>query len=231
MLATQLVYLIFSFLIYSFDQNPVGTIKVNRHYIDKTEVLNIHWSEYIYHRSQGLDSADAQKLYPNGSNHWYSQPANRFEPIVLITYEQALDYCAWRSKVVSERVGKKVTFRLPTPTEWKAIAEELIATDLKQIEEESEKIKKLSSKKSSPYILIAEENPKARVYHFFNNVTEMTLEKGIAMGSNNHELLNNTSTLTNNLIKYNDPHPYLGFKMHCRNRIKQNVRIYNNCCT
>lgn len=207
MLATLLFYS----LMFIIDQNPVGTIKINHHYVDKTEILNIHWIEYIHHRRQELDSVDVQKLFPDSSNHWYSQPAYRFKPIVLITYEQALDYCAWRSKVVSERVGKKITFRLPTSTEWKEIAVELIKNDLKDIEKESKKIKKLGNTKTPNYILMAIEKPKSKVYHFFNNVTEMTLTKGIAMGSNNHEILNNTTNLVE-VVKYDGPHPYLGFR-------------------
>ena len=141
-------------LLFSLSDNPPGTIKIKNHFVDKTEIQNIHWLEYIYYKRQELDSIEIQKLLPDSSNLWYSIPDNRFKPIVLITYEQALDYCVWRSKAVSERTGKKVTYRLPTTNEWKEIAEEIINTDLKQIEKELEEAKKLIKKDSTQYNLV-----------------------------------------------------------------------------
>lgn len=198
-------------LLFSLDNNPPGTIKVKNYYVDRTEISNIGWLEYLHHKAQVLDSIEMQGLYPDSSNFWYRIPANRYKPIVLITYEQALDYCAWRSKAVSERLGKKITYRLPTTTEWKEIAEEVIKTDLKQVEKELKETKKLIKKDSTQYILIDREKPKSRVYNLFDNVTEMTLEKGIAMGSNNYELTDPKTNLTR-LIKYNSPNTYLGFR-------------------
>ena len=198
-------------LLFSLSDNPPGTIKIKNHLVDKTEIQNIHWLEYIYYKGQELDSIEMQKLLPDSSNLWYSIPDNRFKPIVLITYEQALDYCVWRSKAVSERTGKKVTYRLPTTNEWKEIAEEIINTDLKQIEKELEEAKKLIKKDSTQYNLVNSEKPKSRVYNMFDNVTEMTLEKGTAMGSSNYELTNPKANLTR-LIKYSSPNTYLGFR-------------------
>ncbi len=198
-------------LLLSLNDNPPGTIKIKTYFVDKTEIQNIHWLEYIYHKGQELDSIEILKLLPDSSNFWYAIPENRFKPIVLITYEQALDYCAWRSKVVSERIGKKITYRLPTTTEWNDIAEELIKTNLKQIEKEIQETTKVVKKDSTQYILTDNEKPKSRIYNLFDNVTEMTLEKGIAMGSNNYELTDPKTNLTR-LIKYDSPNTYLGFR-------------------
>jgi len=198
-------------LLFNLNSNPPGTIKIKNYFVDRTEIQNIHWLEYIYYKGQELDSIEIQNLLPDSSNFWYSIPDNRFKPIVLITYEQAIDYCTWRSKVVSERIGKKVTYRLPTTTEWKDIAEEIIRTDLKQIEKDLEETKKLIKKDSSPYILTGREKPKSRIYNMFDNVTEMTLEKGIAMGSNNYELTDPKTNLIR-LVKFNSANTYLGFR-------------------
>jgi formylglycine-generating enzyme required for sulfatase activity len=198
-------------LLFSLNGNPPGTIRIKNHFVDKTEIQNIHWLEYIYHKGQELDSIEIHKLLPDSSNSWYAIPDNRFKPIVLITYEQALDYCAWRSEVVSKRIGIKVTYRLPTITEWKDIAEELIKTDLKQVEKELEATKKIIKKYSGQYILTDREKPKSKIYNMFDNVSEMTLEKGIAIGSNNHELTDLNTNLTR-LIKYDSPNKYLGFR-------------------
>lgn len=198
-------------LLFSLNTNPPGTTKIKSYFVDKTEIQNIHWLEYIYYKRQEMDSVELQKILPDSSNFWFTSPANRYKPIVLITYEQALDFCAWRSKVVSDRIGKRVTYRLPTTTEWKDIAEEIIKTDLKQIEKELKEIRKIVKKDSTLYTLVAREKPKSRIYNMFDNVTEMTMEKEIALGSNNFNLVNPKTNLTR-LIKYDSPSTYLGFR-------------------
>lgn len=198
-------------LLFNLNNNPPGTIKVKNYFVDKTEIQNIHWLEYIYHKGQTLDSIEIQKLLPDSTNFWYSIPENRFKPIVLITYEQALDYCQWRSQVVSEKIGKKVTYRLPTKIEWKDIVEELIKYDVKHIEEEIKEAKQKIKKDTTQYTLIDRERPKAKVYDLFDNVTEMTSEKGIAVGSNNYDLTDPQKNMTR-LIRYNAPNIYLGFR-------------------
>jgi formylglycine-generating enzyme required for sulfatase activity len=208
---TTILSFILLFISNELNVNPPGTIRIKNMLVDKTEIQNIHWLEYIHFKSQGLDSAERRKLLPDSSNFWYSSALYRNKPIVLISYEQALDYCTWRSKVVSEKMGKKVTYRLPTPAEWKDIAGEIIKTDLKQAEKELELSRKLAKKDSTEYILTARKDPKSRVYNMFDNVTEMTLEKGIAMGSNNHDLTDLKTNLVRT-IEYNSPDSYLGFR-------------------
>jgi formylglycine-generating enzyme required for sulfatase activity len=197
-------------LFFSLNHNPPGTIKIKNYYVDKTEIQNIHWMEYIFQKGKE-DSTDVQKLLPDAANSWYTLPENRFKPIVLITYEQALGYCAWRSKAVSGRLGKKIKYRLPTASEWKEIAEEVIKNDLKQIEKDLMETKKLIQKDSGQYVVIERGEPKSRIYNLFDNVTEMTLDKGIAMGSNNYELSDINSNLTQ-VIRYNSMNIYLGFR-------------------
>lgn len=198
-------------LLLGYNHNPPGTMKVKGYFVDKTEIQNIHWIEFLHHKQKELDSASWQKLLPDSSNFWYAIQENKNGPIVLITYDQALAYCAWRSKVVSERIGKKVTYRLPTTAEWKDIAEELLKTDKQQIEQELEAARKLVEKDETKYLISAREKRKERVYNLFDNVSEMTQERGIAMGSNNHELIDLQTNLTR-LIKYNASNAYVGFR-------------------
>jgi len=198
-------------LLFYLDETPPGTIKIKDYYVDRTEIQSIHWLEYIYYKKQELDSIEIRRVFPDSSNFWYSLPDYKYKPIVLVTYEQVLEYCAWRSKVVNERFGKKVTYRLPTATEWKDIAEEVIRIDQKQIERDLKETQQMMKMVSGQYILIQMENPKPRVYNMFDNVTEMTIEKGIAMGSNNSDLSNLNKNLTR-LIKYTSSNSYLGFR-------------------
>jgi formylglycine-generating enzyme required for sulfatase activity len=153
-----------------------------------------------------------QKLLPHPANSGYSFAENRYKPIVLITYEQAIAYCAWRSKFVSGLLGKKIKYRLPTATEWKEIAEEVIKNDIKQIEIDLTETKKLIQKDSGQYVVIGIEKPKSRIYNLFDNVSEMTLDKGIAMGSNNYNLDDLKTNLTNVVYHYNATNSYLGFR-------------------
>jgi len=198
-------------LIFSANENPPHTIKVKNHFVDKTEILNIHWLEYMHIKGRELDSIQRKRLAPDSSNYWYAGSDHRNEPIVLITYEQALDYCAWRSKVVSEKFGRKITYRLPTPAEWKDIAGEIIKTDLKQVEKELAETKKRTRKDATQYYMTKTENPEPRIYHLFDNVSEMTLEIGIAMGANNLELPDLEANLTR-VIQYTTQDAYLGFR-------------------
>jgi formylglycine-generating enzyme required for sulfatase activity len=191
--------------------DPPGTIRIKDHFVDRTEVLNIHWMEYLHFKARELDSAGIQKLLPDRANLWYTLPENRFKPIVSITHDQALEYCAWRSKMMTEKLGRKVTYRLPTIGEWKDIAEEIVKTDLKQIEKELAETKKRMKKNAGQYAFTATKEPKSKVYHMFDNVSEMTLEKGTAMGSNNYDLTDPKTNLTR-VIQYNAPATYLGFR-------------------
>lgn len=198
-------------LLFSLNNNPPGTVKIKDHFVDKTEIQNIHWLEYIYHRGQVLDSVEIQKLLPDSSNFWYLMPENQYKPIVLITYEQAVAYCEWRSTVVSDKIGRKIRYRLPTKAEWQNIAEEIVKSDLEEIEKEIKETKKMIKKDSGQHVLVQIQRPKSRVYNMFSNVSEMTLEKGIAMGSNNYELTNPNNNFTK-LIKYSSANAYLGFR-------------------
>jgi formylglycine-generating enzyme required for sulfatase activity len=199
-------------LLCSLSNTPPGTIKVKNYYIDKTEILNIHWREYMHFNSPAVKaSLFPTLLLPDSSNYWYTLPENSFKPIVLITYEQAVEYCKWRSGAISKKLGKKVTYRLPTAGEWKEVAEELLKTDSKQMQKDIVEVRKLIKKSTGQYTLYDRKEPGNKVYDMFANVSEMTFEKGIAMGSNNYEPPDLNTNLTK-AINYNSPGMYLGFR-------------------
>ena len=54
-------------------------------------------------------------------------------------------------------------------------------------------------------------NPKSRVYDLFGNVSEMTVEEGVALGSNNLELTNQEADLYS-VVAYDSANSYLGFR-------------------
>jgi formylglycine-generating enzyme required for sulfatase activity len=199
-------------LFFGFNNNiPPGTIKIKNYYVDKTEISNIHWMEFLYYQQSELDSIEYKKLLPDSSNFWYTYLTNRDKPIVLISYDQAMAYCRWRSKAVSEFYNVKVIYRLPTPDEWKEIAEETLKSDLKEIRKEIDETKKAMRKEPGQYFVREVAKPEARLYHLFNNVTEMTAEKGIAMGGSNFDQTDLETNLTR-LMLYKGPNIYLGFR-------------------
>lgn len=112
-------------------------------FIDKTEIANIHWLEYLHFLGQQvaqnkLTQAQYEAQVPdtnishiNGVNH-LSHPAYRWQPVVGISYEQAQRFCKWRSQVASEVYNQahpapegmywQFSYRLPTIKEWEKAA-------------------------------------------------------------------------------------------------------------
>lgn len=112
-------------------------------FIDKTEIANIHWLEYLHFlRKQVAQNKLTQAAYQaqipdtslthsNDINH-LTHPAYRWQPVVGISYEQALRFCEWRSVVASEVYNEahpapeglywQFTYRLPTIKEWEKAA-------------------------------------------------------------------------------------------------------------
>ncbi len=84
-----------------FNNQLPGTIKVNGYYVDRTEISNIAWMEYMFHRKFSIPESKYHRLIPDLANTWYYLPEYRYYPIVLITYDQTVDFCKWRSEVVS----------------------------------------------------------------------------------------------------------------------------------
>jgi formylglycine-generating enzyme required for sulfatase activity len=195
---------------------PAGTLKVNDFYVDKTEILNVHWDEYVRLKGKDLPPEEVTQLLPHTPHQVFSLPENKFKPVVLITYEQAVEYCQWRSEVVSKRYNRKITYRLPTPQEWEEIARTTVASDASQTEKDLKDAQKRMAKVDGAYTLVASENPKDKLYHLLDNVSEMTLKKGTAMGGNNYDLYKlNGSAAPEALMKnstYSEPTPYLGFR-------------------
>lgn len=138
-------------------KNPPGTVRINDTlYADVTEVANVHWREYLYYLRDLAEVGDSslnEMLTDTsvwiGFSHdgvpyaefYHRHPGFNDYPVVGITYEQAVKYCAWRTFAANffiyanENKSKKdwkehlrdsfafkFVYRLPTKSEWEMIA-------------------------------------------------------------------------------------------------------------
>jgi hypothetical protein len=93
--------------------------------MDETEIANVHWLEYMHFLR--LDSASSpdfanlvKRAMPDTNvwvrdlsfndpyrDHYLRYPGFRYYPIVGVTWEQAIDFCRWRSKKVNLDLARK----------------------------------------------------------------------------------------------------------------------------
>jgi len=200
----HLLFLITIFFSFEDKKPPPGTVLVKGYYIDVTEISNVSWLLYEFATGrQGNENRTTKPKY----NFNYNHPDNRDLPITNITYEQAEMYCKWRSKVVSKRMKRKITYRLPTEKEWREIAEEVLKKYPNQMMPEYEVTKTILPK---PGTLLA--NPTTDYpTKFFSGVSEMTATKGVAMGLNDDNVGNWEEGLVP-ALNYSEFSDMLGFR-------------------
>ena len=125
---------------------PPGTVQINDTlFADETEISNFSWQEFelwtkaIYGANSKEHLATLpdtlcwrEKLSYNEPyvQYYYRHPAYKDYPVVGISYEQAVNYCKWRSERVKMFLSLKKDFknqnfvyRLPSKSEWEKLAE------------------------------------------------------------------------------------------------------------
>ncbi|GAB5526840.1 MAG: hypothetical protein Roseis2KO_47120 [Roseivirga sp.] len=151
-------------------------------------------------------------------------------PIIAISYEQAVAFCDWRTQQFKKELSKMSAedraqfpqdfrFRLPTAKEWARIR---FMTQPKGV---AKNIQKITAGTAKAYKLkkntLLHENPKLShiyteidgklaMYNLFNNVAEMTAEKGVAMGGSWQK--GNETKRFDQKFSYEEAQAWLGFR-------------------
>ncbi len=197
------------------NQNPPGTVFLSDNiYIDQSEISNFDWIGYIIWLRQeyGENSKEVKNGFPD-NEIWKKLYNDDFKinlykneflnfPIVGISYQQASEYCKWRTQVVNEKFKyeNKITYRLPSEKEFSlAVASEKL--DIQKYYNKKYDLYKSPNKTKGKYILFLSKN-----------VSEMTNIEGKAFGAN-------FSDKSNLLKEYTKPEKWLGFR--CIAEIKE----------
>ena len=96
--------------------NVPRRVSVNSFYIDETEVANVHYREYLYWLSNTFDNDTTimrmalpdtlvwrSELAYNEPyvDYYFRYPAYNYYPVVGVSWEQAHDFCVWRTDRVN----------------------------------------------------------------------------------------------------------------------------------
>lgn len=226
---------------------PPGTVKVvDNFYFDEREVSNLNWREYLAWTKINADNRSYQKAKLD-TTVWYSDASytkpmaenyhrhvsfNNY-PVVGVSFQQATDFCKWRTKVVLDNLKKKyekeewahlaqLEYRLPTKTEWNMVArlDDVKIRSLKQ---------KLKKQKVANLHFFNFENEddsglftaptdayfqgKLGIYNMFGNVAEMVQEAQTAMGGG--FIHTEEQAFSSEGLAYDTAANWLGFRCVC----------------
>lgn len=110
--------------------------------MDEVEISNKEWQHFL--NCVHTDSAAVvyQTFLPSSAAqpvaNYFTNPFYQHFPVVGISYEQAVGFCGWRSRVVTERYNsshiplskhQRFTYRLPTEQEWEGAAGNFISRE------------------------------------------------------------------------------------------------------
>lgn len=233
--------------------SPPGTVKISEKlFYDETEITNFHWREYVYWQKNrfGDTSSEYKTSLPDTTvwldstaynkpyvSYYFSHAAYRNYPVVGISYEQAADYCKWRTARVkeiykirhkkSDHVPNKFHYRLPAKEEWEMVAKTGYSEKtLKSFEKKykgmarynvkRDVLKTDSVKNNNPDVMAPVYSywPNSYgVWQIMGNVAEIVSEKGIAKGGGWIHRGEEVPAVKEFI--YDGPKSWLGFRCVC----------------
>ncbi|MCF8371506.1 MAG: formylglycine-generating enzyme family protein [Bacteroidales bacterium] len=246
---------LFMFPFENIGQNkPPGTVRFKENlYVDKLEICNVYWREYMFMtlKKYGPESEVYLATLPD-TLVWDSElkrlylrhPNYAYHPVVGISYQQAVAYCEWRSKMVNINIYLKETkqkfslennydsipevykYRLPTIEEW----EDFSKSPYRKLVERKIRRNNLPRGMFLPPDRIEMSKVKTRpanagftnklgLYNVFGNVAEMTAKKGVAKGGGWQHL--EEQCITEAGFSYSEPENWLGFRCVCERVIAE----------
>ncbi len=101
--------------------NVPRRVTVSSFYIDRTEVANVHYREYLYWLENAFDDQQYSKVVDGAKpdtlvwrselaaneplvEYYFRHPSYNNYPVVGVSWKQANDYCIWRSNRVNELI-------------------------------------------------------------------------------------------------------------------------------
>lgn len=222
---------------------PPGTVWLKDSiYMDQAEIRNIDYMEYLFWLNRN-DEKNYNSAWPD-TNVWKNKdsynapyaayylvhPAYKDYPVVGVSYEQAVNYCSWRTERVKEfaRIHNKkysaikFYYRLPTKEEWEYAAYANTGSSL-GFEGIHVKNNLLNYNVQEGFIMtnyaditVPANSGTPNKFNLFNmigNVAEMISEKGISKGGSWYHPLYKAEI--SDSIKYEKPEAWLGFRCVC----------------
>lgn len=152
-------------------------------------------------------------------DEYLTSPIFNDNPVIYVTYQQAQEYCLWRTRVVMllwatksknqkqrNKYYTRIRYRLPTPEEWDLVIEKF-------------KDNIFTNKAILPYNIactypVIPQRRKLKFYYMPGNVAEMTSEENIAVGISWKDT-DSTDNYTKR-VSYLGARDWLGFRCVCQ---------------
>ena len=144
-------------------------VTVNSFFIDRTEVANVHYREYLYWMEHVFSDDSYKQVVDNAKpdtlvwrselaynepyvEYYFRHPAYNYYPVVGVNWKQASDFCEWRSDRVNEEelINKGYLNKDNVKTEMKGSGQENFNTKSYLMGEYKAKPGKAATSSSNP---------------------------------------------------------------------------------
>ncbi|MDH4057784.1 MAG: formylglycine-generating enzyme family protein [Cyclobacteriaceae bacterium] len=135
--------LFFHISLFCFSQENIASLPIppncvwikDNLFIDKTEIANIHWLEFLHYVRKDSGEAYYKAMLPDttiwntrdsiSQINYFRSSVFQYYPVVGISHHQAVAFSMWRTNIVNlqfnddqEKKDFRFIFRLPTEHEW-----------------------------------------------------------------------------------------------------------------